>query len=274
MLDFDQFSVNEIRQGYRLDRNAGRYHCLYCQASFDDGLIYPLGDLHGTAVKAIANHIRQAHDSPFEQLLQLDKRFIGLTDHQKGLLRLIREGRSNQEIARMTGNAAATVRAQRFLFKEKWRQAKLMLALFELLEEANPAMNEITLPETGLCPPVHATATQIDERFAITAAEKARVIKTYVDSMEPLVINALPVKEKRKLILLSLIAGQFAADRLYTEKEVREVIRPIFADFVTIRRYLIEYGYLGRTPSGSAYWVKNGPADPARTGEPARQPGE
>ncbi|MBJ6950597.1 DUF2087 domain-containing protein, partial [Vibrio cholerae] len=29
-----------------------------------------------------------------------------------------------------------------------------------------------------------------------------------------------------------------------------------YPDFVTLRRYLIEYGFLDRTDDGSQYWVK------------------
>ena len=178
-----------------------------------------------TAERAIARHIAEAHGSPFEQLLKLDKRFIGLTDTQKSLLRMIQAGRSNQEIARETGNAASTIRAQRFLFREKARQARLMLALTELLEEGDKEMNESSYPSQEALNPIHDTAAQIDERFAITAADKASVIKNYVISLEPLVIKAFPVKEKRKLVLLALIAAKFEEGRSYPEKEINEIDR-------------------------------------------------
>jgi hypothetical protein len=259
MFDIDSVSVPEIKQGWRCLPATGHFQCLFCPASFDEGLVYPAGSQFQTAERAVRQHVADQHQSPFEQLLKLDKRFIGLTDNQKNLLRLMREGRSSQEIARITGNAASTVRAQRFLFKEKARQAKLMLALAELLDES-AAAGEQASDALATVSPVHATAAQIDERFLITAADKASVIKSYVLSQDPLVISALPVKEKRKLVLLAMIAEKFAADRRYTEKEVNEIIKPIHADYVTIRRYLIEYGYLDRTASGSAYWVKNGTA--------------
>jgi hypothetical protein len=33
------------------------------------------------------------------------------------------------------------------------------------------------------------------------------------------------------------------------------VLLPIYADYVTIRRYLISYGLMNRTVSGSDYWM-------------------
>lgn len=258
MLNIDQSTVTDLKQGWQFDAAKGLYHCLYCPATFDADLVYPLGDQLCTAGRAIRQHVNDIHSSPFDQLLRLDKRLIGLTDTQKRVLRMMYAGKTYQDIAQETGNAPSTIRAQRFLFKEKSRQARLMLALAELLDEQENGKSPQNSQSSDSFSPIHATATQIDERFAITAADKANVIKNYVLSTDPLVIKALPVKEKRKLVLLAMIAERFDVTRRYTEKEINELIRPIFADYVTIRRYLIEYGYMDRTPSGSAYWVKNG----------------
>lgn len=267
MIDLDQVSIRQIKQGFRYDQSDGLYQCLYCLARFEEGLVYAQEGQFMTAARAMASHVSSAHGSPFEQILTLEKRFIGLTDHQKYLIRLMREGKTYQEIASITGTAASTIRAQRFLFKEKGRQAKLLLALLELLDENSGRASSQLEEDPDAMTPIHATAAQIDERFAITASEKDKVIKTYVESADPLVIKSFPVKEKRKLILLDLIARRFAPDRVYTEKEVNEIIRPIFHDFATIRRYLIEYGYLDRTSNGSSYWVKGGVARPAAAAE-------
>lgn len=257
MIDLDTLTVQEIRQGYRLAGQPARYACLFCNTSYEDGLIYNLDGQLCTAGRAIARHIADGHESVFEQLLALDKRFIGLTDHQKNMLRLMYLGKNNTQIAAETGTAASTIRAQRFLLKEKSRQAKLMLVLADLLAErqdsplaaAGSDSSEDLLPVSG-------TARQVDERFAITDSEREQIIKTYVVSREPLVLKALPVRQKRKLVLLQLIAAQFEAGRRYDEKEINVAIRPIYPDFATIRRYLIEYGFMARTPSGSAYWLR------------------
>jgi len=39
---------------------------------------------------------------------------------------------------------------------------------------------------------------------------------------------------------------------------VNEIIKNRYPDFVTIRRYLIEYGFMERKPNGSEYWLKEG----------------
>ncbi|MDF2700621.1 MAG: transcriptional regulator, partial [Haloplasmataceae bacterium] len=51
-------------------------------------------------------------------------------------------------------------------------------------------------------------------------------------------------------------AERFDSSKVYDEKAVNEIIKAIFNDFVTIRRYLIEYGFLARTQDCKEYWVK------------------
>ena len=41
------------------------------------------------------------------------------------------------------------------------------------------------------------------------------------------------------------------------QKKLNEIIQPIYEDYVQIRRYLIEYGFMDRKEDGSAYWIKN-----------------
>ncbi|MGL4819053.1 MAG: DUF2087 domain-containing protein [Bacilli bacterium] len=37
---------------------------------------------------------------------------------------------------------------------------------------------------------------------------------------------------------------------------MNEIIRAVYEDFVTVRRALIEYGFIDRTKDGKAYWRK------------------
>ena len=52
------------------------------------------------------------------------------------------------------------------------------------------------------------------------------------------------------------IAKEFEEGIRYSEVQVNEILKDIYPDYVTLRRYLIEYGYLERTRDGSAYWKK------------------
>lgn len=65
-----------------------------------------------------------------------------------------------------------------------------------------------------------------------------------------------PTKEKRRLAILRRLIKRFDPQRIYTEKEVNEILAEIFHDYAILRRNLIEYGFLDRYADGSCYWVK------------------
>lgn len=135
--------LHEIKNGYTKDAN-NRYHCHFCDAVFEDGEIFPIDGHFYRAEKAVQKHIQKEHGSVFEQLMQLDKKTSGLTDVQKHLLQYIHEGKSDKEIASLTNTSASTVRHQRFVFREKARQAKMFLALYELtMERMNDNLSEV-----------------------------------------------------------------------------------------------------------------------------------
>jgi len=62
--------------------------------------------------------------------------------------------------------------------------------------------------------------------------------------------------EDESLIALRKIAEKFQNSRIYREKEVNEILKGYYDDYVTLRRYLIEYGFLARKSDGSQYWLK------------------
>jgi DNA-binding NarL/FixJ family response regulator len=77
-------------------------------------------------------HIEKEHAEVLQLLMSYDKKFTGITENQKELLSMIHSGMTDGEIAKKMGVAAATIRHQRFTFREKAKQAKLYLAIYEL----------------------------------------------------------------------------------------------------------------------------------------------
>jgi hypothetical protein len=69
-------------------------------------------------------------------------------------------------------------------------------------------------------------------------------------------ITRWPEKFKDQGPLLAYLATKFETGRSYTEKQVNEVLQEqiAFDDFVTLRRALIDFGFLSREPDGSRYW--------------------
>ncbi|UQN08495.1 DUF2087 domain-containing protein [Deinococcus sp. QL22] len=65
--------------------------------------------------------------------------------------------------------------------------------------------------------------------------------------------------------LLPYLAKLFELQRTYTEAEVTQVLQPWLTagDVAEVRRTLIEYGWLARTPNGAVYWRVSQEADPS-----------
>lgn len=62
--------------------------------------------------------------------------------------------------------------------------------------------------------------------------------------------------EDESVSTLREITKLFQAAQSYTEKEVNQILKEVYDDHITLRRFLIEYGFLERKPDGSQYWKK------------------
>ena len=94
----------------------------------------------------------------------------------------------------------------------------------------------------------------MDEHCVITEEETAKILKNVFESMEPLKLKVFSAKEKKKIVTLRRLAEEFEPGRKYAEREINEILKAVYGDYVTLRRYLIEYGYLTRTPDCKTYW--------------------
>ena len=156
------------------------------------------------------------------------------------------KGGEDRAVAEGLGISASTLRHMRFTFRERARQARITLAALELALEKQTKADGVV--------PIHEGATMVDERYAVTAEEEAKILKNCFASLDPLVLKALSPKEKKKIVALRRIAGCFALGRRYSEQEVNGILKPIYGDFALVRRYLVEYGFLKRTRDCAAYW--------------------
>lgn len=246
---FWQASPAEVKQGYRYDEAGGVYICLICGQTFADGVVYRHGDLLYEARKYAAVHIAASHRSVFDFLLGLDKKLTGLTDHQKALLELFYAGRSDAEVAKELGTGSvSTVRNHRFALREKQKQAKVFLAIMELLAERTPKKSGfIDLPRG---------TRNVDERFAITAEENEKILAACLPDGPDGPLALFPAKEKKRLAILRHIVKYFDPTATYSEKEVNAVLKRFYDDYVLLRRYLVDYGFMDRTVDGGKYWIK------------------
>jgi len=250
---FWKASSDDLKRGFTFKKQEKIYICLLCGKIFEQGVIFSVDNLLLDAKKAVEAHVKNQHLSLFEFYLGLGRVYTGLSSGQAEVARLIYAGYSDKEIVATTeANSASTIRNQRFSIREKYKQAKILVALVEMMEEK---MEQLKHKGEALVD-FHPTATQIDERFAITQKENEEIVSRYFDADGKLLIKAFPAKEKRKIIILQKIVQDFEKGCQYTEKEVNKALQAYYDDYVTIRRYLIQYGFMDRDKEGKAYWVK------------------
>lgn len=237
-------SLEELKNGYVQGRDS--FTCLLCGERIEKGIVYPYENKLYEAERYMRIHIESTHQSVFDYLLGMDKKLTGLTERQGELLAFFYQGKSDKEIQEeLAIGSISTIRHHRFALKEKERQAKTFLAMMELLKEKDEYAPAFV--------PVHQTATMIDERYNITQEEQEQVVKKYFADG---VLTAFPLKEKQRLVILREIAGYLQPDVNYNEQEINQIVKGFYEDYVLIRRYLVEYGFVDRTSDGSNYWVK------------------
>lgn len=243
----ERLSSEEIAKGYQYDDHLRQYTCLDCDAIFREGEVYPTEDGRFLLPqRAAEEHCGRAHGNRLVALLESDSKYISLTENQRQLLKWMAMGQSDREIATALQVAPSTIRHQRFSFREKAKQAKMYLAIYELATEKG--IDELM--------EVHNDTVKVDDRFVITEEERQKIIKGAFASTEPLRLLRIPPKEKKKIVVMNLISAAFEKGKIYTEKEVNGILKEIYEDNVTLRRYLIEYGYMDRKKDCSEYWVK------------------
>jgi len=160
--------IDELKQGYK--KQDSIYTCIICDATFHEGIIYPINDVLFDAKKAVETHVATSHNDIFEFYLGFGKVYTGLSEGHTELAKLFYKGHSDKEIVEITSsNSISTIRNQRFAMREKYKQAKILVALVELMEEKMQQLKQ----ERKLVD-FHPKATCIDERFAITERSRQK----------------------------------------------------------------------------------------------------
>jgi transposase-like protein len=244
------YTVEEIAQGYKECKDT--YICTLCGKEYKKGLIFPIEDKLFDAFGAVKEHHISEHGFTVDYILNKEASLSGISDVQQQILKLMSEGKDDKMIAQILGIAQSTVRNHRFKLREKEKQAKFFLALMQSLE--NKTKRSIRQADSGFIEEIHQSATMIDDRYIITDEEREKTIKTYMNKNGSL--KQFPAKEKKKIILLREIMKKFQHNKEYNENEVNQILESIYSDFPTLRRYLIEYGFLERSIDCSVYKVK------------------
>jgi hypothetical protein len=249
-LDQSLAEISDFARGWHYDKERGALRCLHCAASFEEDLVHKVGAGLGNAERAVREHVEAVHGGPFDALLSLGRERTGLTEVQELLLRSFHAGKSDREVAaELGGKSESTVRNHRFQLRRREGEARLLVALMALVSGAEPRTRHLVDYPADM--PARDERTDVSEEEA--AAIEAKYLRAGVGTAASPLIASWPKKQKEKLVLLRRVAERFERGRGYTEPETNALLMPVWDDYVTIRRYLIEYRFLEREPDGSQY---------------------
>jgi len=242
MSRIDHADPASLARGFTEQRASLR--CLHCEATFDLGEIHPVEGRLLLPERAAAVHVADAHGGPLEALLALGKSVHGLSEVQSTVVGVRARGGTDADIAdALGGRSPSTVRNHRFQLRRKHREARVLVALFDLLEtQMNPTETYVRF---------HDQLPTSDDRTVITTTEADKLLAKYFEENR---LIRIPKKEKHKLVILRRIVELLEPDRRYHEREINELLRPVHADTAALRRYLVNYRFVARTKDGSAYW--------------------
>ncbi len=98
----------------------------------------------------------------------------------------------------------------------------------------------------------------IKDKYNVTKEEREKVITNYFKVENGIeILSTLPSKEKKKVIVLNYIMKNFKASRKYDHKQIKQKLEMIYFDYATIRRHLVDYGFMERTRDCKYYWVND-----------------
>ena len=246
----DELTVDDLKRGFQQRSGPDGFRCMYCGRSYEQGVIYPLGEHLYDARRAVEDHVIRDHGGPFAALMATAKEGTGLSDIQRSVVEASFEGLTDKQIAARLGRSASTIRNHRFLLRKRRREARAFLAIMEILDERVQRGERFVQ--------FHPALPVDDERVMITETEAAKLLDKYFEGPDRGQLLRFPKKEKHKLVLLREVAARFAVGRRYPEAEVNRLLGDVFEDYVTLKRYLIDYRFLARERDGSEYWRTDG----------------
>ncbi len=135
---------------------------------------------------------------------------------------------------------------------------------FYRLNETGLARFKQMVNEIEKLPPEPEPAPSDDGWIAALGwdAEDQQVLREYVHGGK---LIRLPTKQKRMLVILRWLATLFEPERMYSEVEVNGVLKGVYPeDYVSLRRDLVDLGYLRRERGGGKYWLA--PAEEEKSG--------
>ena len=128
-------------------------------------------------------------------------------------------------------------------------RAKGTMRIYQLNAKALEAMSKDIFARPNLAALVKPSEMTEDERILRTWVKNGHIV-------------GIPAQEKKKQILIRWLVGQIDPERRWTEREFSEWLAQFNEDYATLRRYLVDGGYMAREKG--IYWrtPENDPDSP------------
>lgn len=183
------------------------------------------------------------------------------------------EGEERRELLRLAGALAEESRLRSFAAvvlgaaseEEVASRTGLSKAAVRRALGRLAAAGLVTMGRQGLSARVEAIeravrAVRRQERAAEPSAfelgatpEQARTLDRYLAAGR---LASIPVRGRKRTVVLDFLAGHFVPGRRYRESEVNEILAAFNDDVASLRRYLVDEGFLER--SEGLYWRSGG----------------
>lgn len=118
-------------------------------------------------------------------------------------------------------------------------RAEGTMRIYRLNSRALEAMSKDIFAHSNLAALVKSSELSEDEKILRTWVKDGRIID-------------LPAQEKKKQVIIRWLADRIPHDRRWTEREFSEWLTQFNEDYATLRRYLVDSGYMTREKG--IYW--------------------
>lgn len=117
------------------------------------------------------------------------------------------------------------------------------------LDEFKQYVSEIEKPPTE--PEVEVSDNAWIDALDWPEADKAVLVDYTFNGR----LTDIPKQDKQWVVILRWLGTRFEQGRRYTEKEVNAVMTEIYGDYATLRRDMVEFGFMRRERGGGDYWL-------------------
>ena len=98
-----------------------------------------------------------------------------------------------------------------------------------------------------------AAPVGVDEEHPDASEDEAKVLRSFIQDGR---LQSMPASHAKRLVVLDHIVQSFEPGVRYTEKQVNAMLVSWYADTATVRRYLVDAGFLSR--ESGEYWRTGG----------------